>query len=185
MSIDEKEVIGLGQKQIDVKKQQVEEVKQKFEKAESVVFYDYRGLTVEEVSELRSNFREAGVEYKVIKNNILRRAAKENNIEGLDDILTGPTAAAIGYDDAVSGAKVLVDFIKKVKKTEMKVGILNGKVIEVDEIKKLAELPSKEELIAKLAGSLNAPIAGLAMALNAIPSGLARALGAVRDQKQS
>ena len=175
----------MGQKQIDLKIQQVEDVKQKIEKAESVVFYDYRGLTVEEVSELRNQFRAAGVEYRVIKNNILRRAVKENNIEGLDDLLTGPTAAAIGYNDPISGAKVLVDFVKKVKKTEIKVGILNGQVIQIDEIKKLADMPSREVLIAKLAGSLNAPIAGLAMALNAIPSGLARALGAVRDQKQS
>ncbi len=173
----------MGQKQIEIKKQQVEDVKQKIEKAESVVFYDYRGLSVEEVSELRNQFRAAGVEYKVIKNNILRRAVKENNIEGLDEILTGPTAAAIGYDDPVSGAKVLVDFIKKVKKTEIKIGLLNGKIIQIDEIKQLANMPSREVLIAKLAGSLNAPIAGLAMALNAIPSGLARALAAVRDQK--
>ena len=175
----------MGQKQIEVKKQQVEDVKQKIQKAESVVFYDYRGLTVEEVSELRTQFREAGIEYKVIKNNILRRAVKENNIDGLDDILTGPTAAAIGYDDAVGGAKILVDYIKKVKKTEIKIGILSGKVIEVDEIKQLADLPSREVLIAQLAGTLNAPIAGLACALNAIPSGLARALGAVCQQKQS
>jgi len=174
----------LGKKAIEIKKQQVEEVKQKFEKAESIVFYDYRGLTVQEVSELRNDFRDAGIEYKVIKNNILRRAVKENNIEGLDEILTGPTAAAIGYDDPVSGAKVLVNFIKKVKKTEIKVGILNGKVVNIDEIKQLANLPSREELLGKLAGSLNAPIAGLAMALNAIPSGFARALSAVRDQKQ-
>lgn len=174
----------MGKKAIEIKKQQVEEVKQKFEKAESIVFYDYRGLTVQEVSELRNDFRDAGIEYKVIKNNILRRAVKENNIEGLDEILTGPTAAAIGYDDPVSGAKVLVNFIKKVKKTEIKVGILNGKVVNIDEIKQLANLPSREELLGKLAGSLNAPIAGLAMALNAIPSGFARALSAVRDQKQ-
>lgn len=174
----------MGKKAIEIKKQQVEEVKQKFEKAESVVFYDYRGLTVGEVSELRNNFRDAGIEYKVIKNNILRRAVKENKIEGLDEILTGPTAAAIGYDDPVTGAKVLVDFIKKVKKTEIKIGILNGKVVKIDEIKQLASLPSREELIAKLAGTLNAPIAGLAIALSAIPSGLARALGSVLDQKE-
>lgn len=125
----------MGQKQIEVKIQQVQEIKQKIGKAESVVFYDYRGLTVEEVSDLRSQFREAGIDYKVVKNNILRRAVKENNITGLDSALVGPTAAAIGYDDAVAGAKILVEFIKKVKKTEVKVGILNGKIINAEEIK--------------------------------------------------
>ncbi|MEX1308368.1 MAG: 50S ribosomal protein L10 [Eubacteriales bacterium] len=175
----------MSEKTIEVKKQQVEEVKQKFEKSKSILFYDYRGLTVDEVSELRNQFRAAGVEYKVIKNNILRRAAKEQNIEGLDSILTGPTAAVFGYNDAVSGPKVLVDFVKKVKKTEIKVGVLSGDVVDVEQIKQLASLPTREELIAKLAGTLNAPIGGLAMALNAIPSGFARALAAVRDQKQA
>ncbi len=175
----------MSEKTIEIKKQQVEEIKQKFEKSESILFYDYRGLTVEEVSNLRNLFREAGVEYKVIKNNILRRAAKENNIEGLDQALTGPTATVFGYEDAVSGPKVLVDFVSKVKKTEIKMGVLNGAVVDADQIKQLASLPSKQELIAKLAGTLNAPIAGLAIALNAIPSGFARAIAAVRDQKQA
>lgn len=175
----------MSEKAIEIKKQQVEEIKQKFEKSESILFYDYRGLTVEEVSDLRNQFREAGVEYKVIKNNILRRAAKEQDIEGLDSLLTGPTAAVFGYNDAVSGPKVLVDFVKKVKKTEIKVGVLNGMVVDAEQINQLASLPTREELIAKLAGTLNAPIAGLAMALGAIPSGLARAIAAVRDQKQA
>jgi len=175
----------LSEKAIEVKRQQVEEVRQKFDKAESIVFYDYRGLTVDEVSELRNQFREAGVEYKVIKNNILRRAAKENNIEGLDSYLAGPTAAIFGFNDAVSGPKVIVDFVKKVKKTEIKMGVLNGAVVDPEQIKQLASLPTRDELIAKLAGTLNAPIAGLATALNAIPSGFARALAAVRDQKQA
>lgn len=175
----------MSEKAIEIKKQQVEEIKQKFEKSESILFYDYRGLTVDEVSDLRNQFREAGVEYKVIKNNILRRAAEEQKIEGLEQSLTGPTAAVFGYNDAVSGPKVLVDFVKKVKKTEIKVGILNGALVDAEQINQLASLPTKDELIAKLAGTLNAPIAGLAMALNAIPSGFARALAAVRDQKQA
>jgi len=174
----------LSKKTIEVKAAQVDELTQKFEKAESVVFYDYRGLTVGEVSELRAQCREAGVEYKVIKNNLLRRAAKATNVDGLDDLLKGPTAVAIGYDDPVAGAKILVDFVKKTKKTEIKAGILSGNVVNLDEIKQLANLPSREQLIGTLAGVLNQPIAGLAMALNAIPSGLARSLNAVREQKE-
>ena len=175
----------MSEKAIEIKKQQVEEIRQKFEQSESILFYDYRGLTVEEVSDLRNQFREAGVEYKVIKNNILKRAASEQKIEGLDQLLAGPTAAVFGYADAVSGPKVLVDFVKKIKKTEIKAGVLNGTVVNAGQIEQLASLPTRDELIAKLAGTLNAPIAGLAMALNAIPSGFARALAAVRDQKQA
>lgn len=174
----------MSTKAIELKAEQVNELAEKFKNAESVIFYDYRGLTVGEVSDLRNQFREAGVEYKVLKNNIIKRAAKANDVEGLDELLAGPTAVAIGHDDPVAGAKILVDFVKKAKDTKIKAGILSGKVVDLEEIKQLSELPSRDQLIGMIAGTLNQPIAGLAMALNAIPSGLARALGAVRDQKE-
>jgi large subunit ribosomal protein L10 len=178
------EVQNLSKKAIEVKSSQVDALAKKFSDAQSIIFYDYRGLTVAEVSELRNQFRDAGIEYKVIKNNLLKRAAKANDVDGLDELLIGPTAVAIGYEDPVAGAKVLVDFVKKAKKTEIRAGILSGKMVSLDEIKKLSELPSREQLIAMVAGTLNQPIAGLAMALNAIPTGLARALNAVGEQKQ-
>lgn len=162
----------------------VAEVVDKMKRAQSLVVLDYRGLTVSEVSDLRSKFREAGVEYKVIKNNMLKRAADELKIEGIDDYFKGPTAVAFGYEDPVAPAKILCKFVKDVNKTEIKGGLLDGKAMDSEGIQSLSKLPSKEELLAKMLGSLNAPITNFALALSAIPRGLACALKAVADQKQ-
>ncbi|MEG0257274.1 MAG: 50S ribosomal protein L10 [Christensenella sp.] len=162
----------------------VADVVDKMKRAQSVVVLDYRGLTVAEVSDLRSKFREVGVEYKVIKNNMLRRAAEELNIDGAAEYFKGPTAVAFGYDDPVAPAKILCKFVKATNKTEIKGGILAGKLMNAGGIENLSKLPSKEELIAKMLGSMNAPITNMALALNAIPRGLACALQAVADQKQ-
>ncbi|MGI6152983.1 MAG: 50S ribosomal protein L10 [Christensenellaceae bacterium] len=168
-----------------MKQDAVAEVADKIKRAQSVVLVDYRGLTVEEVSGLRTKFREAGVEYKVIKNNMLKRAADSLEIEGMDDYFKGPTAVAFGYDDPVAPAKILVDFAKEAKKTELKGGILTGKAVDVTMIKNLATLPSKEELLAKMLGSLNAPISNFVGVLSAIPRSLVLALNAVCQQKES
>ncbi len=167
------------------KQNAVSEIVDKMQRAQSIVMLNYRGLTVEEVSKLRSEFRAAGIEYKVIKNNMLKRAADELKIEGADDYFKGPTAVAFGYDDPVAPAKILCKFVKDVKKTEIKGGILAGKAMDAQGIENLSKLPSKEELIAKMLGSMNAPITKLASALSAIPRGLACALNAVREQKEA
>ena len=181
----DKEVNYLGEKAIEVKKQIVLDIKEKMEQSKGMIFYDYRGLNVEEVTELRNKFRQAGVEYHVIKNSMLKRAADMLEIKGLDEYLAGPTAVAFGYSDPVAPAKVLVEFVKKVKKTEIKSGVLGTKVIDLKGIQALAELPSREQLLAQLAGTLNAPITGLARSLSGIISKLGYALNAVKDQKQA
>ena len=175
----------MGEKAIEVKKQIVLDIKEKMENAQGIVFYDYRGLTVAEVTELRNNFREAGVEYKVLKNSMLRRAADMLELEGLDEYLIGPTAVAFGFDDPVGPAKVLVEYTKKLKKTEIKAGVLDGRIIGLEEIQNLAELPSREQLLGMLAGTLNAPITGFARSLSGIISKLGYALNAVREQKEA
>jgi large subunit ribosomal protein L10 len=176
----------LGEKAIEAKKLVVLELKEKFEKAQGIIFYDYRGLNVEEVTDLRNQFRAAGVEYHVIKNSMLRRAADMLEIKGLDEHLAGPTAVAFGFNDPVAPAKVLTEFIKKLKnKTEIKSGLLSGKVITVAGIQSLADLPPKEQLLAQLAGTLNAPIAGFARTLSGIISKLGYALNAVKEQKEA
>ncbi len=175
----------MGDKAIEVKKQIVLEIKEKMEKAQGMVFYDYRGLTVAEVSDLRNKFREAGVEYKVMKNAMLKRAADMLDLSELDEHLVGPTAVAFGFDDPVAPAKVLVEYTKKLKKTQIKTGVLDGRVIGVNEIISLAELPSREQLLGMLAGTLNAPITGLARSLSGIISNLGYALNAVREQKEA
>ena len=175
----------MSEKAIQQKQQIVSELQEKIEKSQAVIFYDYIGLTVAEVTELRNNFRNANVEYKVIKNTMIARAAQGLNIEGLDATLEGPTAVAFGYDDPVAPAKILTDFIKKAKKTEIKAGILNGQVVDLEAIKMLSELPSKEELLAKLLGGLQSPISGLAMSLSGIIRKVFYALNAVKDTKEA
>lgn len=175
----------MGERAIEAKKQIVAELAEKMGQSKGIIFYDYRGLNVLEVTELRNKFREAGVEYHVIKNSMLRRAAQQLEITGLDESLAGPTAVAFGISDPVAPAKVLVEFVKKVKKTEIKAGVLGTKVIDLKGIEALAELPSREQLLAQLAGTLNAPITGLARSLSGIICKLGYALNAVKEQKQA
>ena len=160
-------------------------IKEKIEKAKSVVLLDYRGLTVQEVTALRDQMRGAGIEYKVIKNTMLTRAAAELGITGAEELFKGPTAVAFGFTDPVAPAKILVEFIKKAKKTEIKGGMLEGKVVGIDQIKYLAELPSKEVLIAKMLGTLNAPITNLVGVLSGVPRALVCTLNAIREQKEA
>lgn len=169
---------------LQAKEAVVAEIQDKLSRAQSVIFVDYRGLTVAEVTELRNKMREAGVEYRVLKNTMIHRAADNLSIEGLDSILEGPTAVAFGYEDPAAPAKILVDFAKATKKTEIKGGVLDGKAIGVDGVKYLADLPSKEVLLAKMLGSLNAPITGFVTVLSGVLKGVVVALDAVRKQKE-
>ena len=146
----------------------VNEIIDRLDRAKSVVLIDYRGLTVAEVTELRNLYREAGVEYKVVKNTLTRFAANEVGYQELDSALHGPTALAISSTDPVAPAKVLSDFAKDVEALEIKAGFLDGKVISLDEVKTLANTPSREVLIAKIMGSLNSPISKLVRTLQAL-----------------
>lgn len=166
------------------KEQAVEEVADRMRRAQSMVIVDYRGLTVDEVSKLRNEFRNAGVEYRVIKNNMLRRAAEAVGIADMEDLFKGPSAVAFGYEDAVAPAKIMCKFQKDMQKTEIKGGVLSGRKVDQAEIVSLSKLPGKEELLAKMLGSLNAPITNFALALSAVPRGLAVALGAVAEKKE-
>lgn len=167
------------------KGQVVQELKEKFSDSSSAILVDYKGLNVQEVTELRNNFREANVHYKVYKNTLTEIAIKEMGLEELVPFLKGPTAIAFGEDDPVAPAKILTDAIKKYKKIEFKAGIVEGKVIDVDGIKELADLPSREELIAKILGSLNAPISNLVGVLGGTTRALVYALSAIKDQKEA
>ncbi|MEA5060639.1 MAG: 50S ribosomal protein L10 [Clostridia bacterium] len=156
-------------KNIEMKAQQVAEVQEKLQKAQSVVVFDYRGLSVGEVTELRSEMRKQGVEYLVLKNAIVERAAQAAEIgDSFFSYLKGPSAFAFGYADAVAPAKILKDSIKKYKKCEIKGGIVNGAVSDAVAMNTLADLPSREVLISRLLGSMMSPISGLAIALDQI-----------------
>ncbi|WZL72643.1 50S ribosomal protein L10 [Clostridiaceae bacterium 35-E11] len=153
---------------LEVKKQVVEEIKEKFNKAQSAVIVDYRGISVEEATELRKKMREAGVEYKVYKNTLTRLAAKETGFEALLGDLTGPNAIAFGYEDPVTPAKILNDFAKDHKALELKAGLVEGQYCDIQKIKEIAEIPSREVLLAKFLGSIKSPISNLAYLLQAI-----------------
>ncbi|MDP4132982.1 MAG: 50S ribosomal protein L10 [Bacillota bacterium] len=153
---------------LEKKKQVVSEIIDKLKSASAGVFVNYCGLTVEEDTELRRKFREVGVEYKVIKNTLTRFAANEVGFEALDPILNGPTALAISDNDPIAPAKVIGEFAKKHEDLVIKAGFMDGALISIDEIKALAEIPSKEILISKIMGSLQSPISGLARLLNTI-----------------
>ena len=151
-----------------LKEAKVAEIKEKLEKATSVVLSKYQGLTVEEDTVLRKNLREAGVEYKVYKNTLVTIAAKELGLEGIVEYLEGPVAIAFGYEDVTVAARVLNDFAKDHKKLELKAGIVEGEIYDTEKIKQLATIPSKEVLIAKLLGSIKSPISSFARVINAI-----------------
>jgi len=158
-----------NQKIIEMKAAKVAEVQEKIAKAQSVVMFDYRGLTVEEDTALRSEMRKAGVEYVVLKNSIVERAAEQAGIDGsVKEFLKGPSAFAFGYEDPAAPAKILKDSVKKYKKCVIKGGLINGTVSNAAAMDALAELPSKEVLIARMLGSMMSPISGLAIVLDQI-----------------
>lgn len=153
---------------LESKKAAVVQLTERFQNAQAGVLADYRGLSVEQDTDLRNKLREAGVEYTVLKNSIIRFAAKEAGLDDLDSVLAGPTAIATSTSDVISPAKVLCDFAKGNDLLEIKAGFVEGKVISVDEVKTYASIPSKEVLISKMMGSLLSPIGALARTLQAI-----------------
>ena len=155
-------------KVLQEKQQVVAELTEKLKNAATGIFVDYRGLSVAEDTELRSKLRAANVEYKVIKNTLCRFAIKEVGLDEIDPILNGPTALAISEEDPVAPAKILADSAKENEKLEIKAGFMDGAVMSLDEIKKLAATPSRETLLATILSSLNAPASNLARLLQAI-----------------
>jgi len=155
-------------KNLEIKKAQVEEIREKLEKAQAAVLVNYRGLNVAETTELRRKFREAGVEYKVYKNNLLKIAIKGTDFEPLENDLTGPNAIAFGYEDPVIPAKIIKEFAKEHKALELKAGVVEGEYCDLEKITAIADIPSKEVLIGKFLGSIKAPISNFAYLLQAI-----------------
>ncbi len=163
----------------------VDGIKAQFTAAQSVVLIDYRGLTVEEDTEFRKQFRAAGVEYKVLKNTMITRAVEGLSLDGIEAHLKGPTAVAFGMTDAVAPAKIVTEYIKKTKKMTVKCGVVDGKLINEAGVQALADLPPREVLLAKMLGSMNAPITGLVTVLGATVRSLLYAINAVKEQKEN
>jgi large subunit ribosomal protein L10 len=168
----------------DNKQELVTEMHERLGRAKAVFLADFRGMDVGKATTLRNELRSASVEYKVFKNTLLERASQGTDMECLSPYLAGPTAIAISYDDPVGAAKVLSKFAKDPQgKFVLKVGVLSGKLLDVKQIQALADLPSREVLIAKMLGSMQAPATNFVGVLAALPGSLVRALDAIRAQK--
>jgi large subunit ribosomal protein L10 len=173
-------VLTLSQKQ-----ELVSALHEKFEQKKILVLVDYKGLNVTKINDLRSKLRQAGIEFKVVKNTLLIRAAEQTDVELLRQQFEGPSAVAMSYDDPVAPAKVLCEFAKDNDKLQIKAGIMDGSVLDADGIKRLSELPSREVLLATVLGTMNAVPTGLVRALNNVPERLVYALKAINDQKEA
>lgn len=157
-----------SEKALKQKEELVKALAERMKSAKVIILTDYRGINVEDVTKLRADLRNVNAEYKVIKNNIIKRALDMNGESGLDDLLVGPTAILMGDEDYLEPSKVIYNFTKNNDFYKIKGGIIDGKVMTAEEIIALAKLPSRQELLAKLAGCLLANISKLAVALDQV-----------------
>lgn len=167
------------------KKELVSELHRKFGEKKILILVDYKGLNVPRMTDLRARLRTAGIEFSVVKNTLLSRAAEGTDVELIRDFLAGPNAIAMSYDDPVKVAKELNEFAKENDKLEIRTGVLSGKVLKFEEIKALAELPSREVLLSTVLSAMNAVPTSLVRALNNVPERLLYALQAVKDKKEN
>ncbi len=157
-----------SEKILKAKQEQVTELAEKMKDAKLILLADYRGINVSDVTEIRSKLRKVNAQYSVIKNNITRRALAQCNIEGLDEKLEGPVAVIMSNEDYLEPSKIIYEFAKENEYYKIKGGVIDGKVVSAEEIITLAKLPSRETLIAQLAGALLGNITKLAVALDQV-----------------
>lgn len=172
-----------SEKILNQKKQIVAELAQTLSSSSAGVIVDYKGISVAEDTKLRAELRNAGVKYSVIKNSLARLAVKDAGLERLTEVLEGTTALAVSEDDPVAPARILSDYASKNKNFSIKAGFVEGRPISADEVKALAKLPSKQELIARALAGFNAPVAGFVNVLSANLRGLVVALNAIAEKK--
>lgn len=170
---------------ITEKKRIAEDLRERFEKSTIVILTDYKGLDVASMNSLRRKLREANTEYQVAKNSLLVRASEGNDVTLIKDHFKGPSAIALSYDDPVAPAKVLTDFAKENKKFEIKVGVLNGKIVDFNGIKALSSLPSREILLAQVLSTMNAVPTALVTALSDVPRRMVNLIQALKEKKEA
>jgi len=167
------------------KEQVVAELTKDLKEARTVIVTDYRGLNVAQISSLRRSLYAEKIKYTVVKNTLAKIAARELGLEEMSIYLEGPTAIAFGFDDPVTPAKVMTKFTRDFDKLQIKGGLLEGKLIGLDKVKELAELPSREVLLARVAGAFAAPLTGFAGAMQGMLRKFVGTLDAVREQKEA
>jgi len=165
------------------KEQVVQGLAKRLAETDAAFLADYRGINVDQATRLRRELTQAGVEYRVVKNNLIKLAAKGTSAEPLQGFCAGPTAIALAGADPVAPAKILSKFAKDVQAFELKAGVLGGKLLTVADINALADLPSREELLAKALASMNAPASNFVGTLAAIPRSLVQVLNAIGQSK--
>ncbi|NOZ62940.1 MAG: 50S ribosomal protein L10 [Calditrichaeota bacterium] len=167
------------------KEKVVEEIAEKITQANGVYLADYKGLDVEEISDLRNKLREAEVEFKVVKNTLARLSVNKIGYEGLLPYLNGPTAMAFALADPLAAAKVLADFAKKNEKLQLKACIFDGTIYGEDRVKEIAQLPSKEQIHAQTVGMISAPLRSLVTVLNGMLASIVNVLDQIKEQKEN
>ncbi len=170
---------------LEEKKQIAESLHEKFARAKVVIVTDYKGLDVAALSALRRKLKEADIEYRVVKNSLLARAAQGTDVALITDSFKGPSAVALSYADPVAPAKVLTDFAEANNKLELKMGVLNGKALSLGAIKALSALPSREVLLARVLSAMNGVPTGFVRVLNGVPQKFLNLLIALRDRKEA
>ena len=170
---------------LDEKIKITEDLQDRFSKSAIVVLTDYKGLDVTSINDLRRRLREEDIEYQVVKNTLLVRASEDTEVALIRDFFKGPSAIALSYEDPVAPAKILTKFAKENQRLEIKVGVMNGKLLDVDAIKALSKLPSREVLLGQLLSTLNMVPTSFVRTLAEIPRGLVNVLAAIRDQKEA
>ena len=158
----------MSEESLKSKKAVVAEIKDKFERAQSAVVIDYMGINVDEANNLRKHLRENSVDYTVYKNTLVKKAVEGTDFEDIAQVLSGPSAFAFGYEDATAPARELKKFMKKISKMSFKAGLVEGKYFDAEGIETIADLPSREELIAKFMGSISSPIQKFAFLMKAV-----------------
>ena len=166
------------------KEQELQELTAAFNASDTAILVDYKGLNVPAVTELRRQIRGAKAEYKVVKNTLARRALAGGRYESLAEHLSGPNAFALAREDVVVAAKILTEFARDRDRPQIRAGAIEGRVVSIDEIRRIAELPPRPQLLAQVVGTMRAPVAGLAFALGGLLSKFVRTVDALREQKQ-
>lgn len=170
---------------LENKKAIAEELHKKFSEAKVVIVTDYKGLDVGSINSLRRKLREAGIEYRVAKNSLFARASIDTGVEKIKGWFTGPNAVALSYEDPVAPAKVLTDFAKDNAKLEIKVGVMEGDELDVNAIKALSSLPSREVLLGQVLSAMNAVPTSFVRTLSAVPGQFLNVLQALKDKKEA
>ena len=170
---------------LDEKIKITEDLQDRFSKSAIVVLTDYKGLDVTSINDLRRRLREEDIEYQVVKNTLLVRASEDTEVALIRDFFKGPSAIALSYEDPVAPAKILTKFAKENQRLEIKVGVMNGKLLDVDAIKALSKLPSREVLLGQLLSTLNMVPTSFVRTIAEFPRGLVIVLAAIRDQKEA